>query len=73
MKRWLNITSQIVFGSGQIVNLAFPILDDKQRVFVAVILGMAQLIISALAHEFNPDGSAAAQPYQKPSLTQPNP
>lgn len=63
MTRWLNVASQIALGAGQIANIALPLLDERAKVLIAIGLGIFQLVISSLAHEFNPDGTSARAPY----------
>lgn len=64
MKRWINIAAQLVLGGGQIVNLAAPLMSDDSRKAAAVVMAGLQLVISVIAHECNPDGTAAAVPYE---------
>lgn len=64
MKRWINIAAQLTLGAGQIVNMAAPLMSDDSRKVAAVVMAGLQLVISVLAHEFNPDGTDARSAYE---------
>jgi hypothetical protein len=67
MSRLLNILSQILLSSGQVVNLIYPILGERQKVYTGVGLGVLQLTVSAIANSYNPDGTLASVPYVPPT------
>jgi len=66
MTKFINILTQTFLGLGQITNLIYPILGEKQKGYVAVGLGVAQVVVSAVAHAYNPDGTPANVAYTKP-------
>ena len=57
MKRWANILSQIFLGFGQLVNVIAPILNEHDKVLIGVAIAAVQVIISAVAHGYNVDGT----------------
>ncbi len=59
MKRWINVVAQVVLGAGQVVNILEPVLEAREKIFIAAGLALAQLVVSAIAHGYNPDGSPA--------------
>lgn len=63
MKRWLSVTLQVLAGLGQVVSVVTPILGPKQKVYVATGLGVAQVVVNAIAHGSNPDGTPAEAPW----------
>lgn len=65
MKRWINIVAQIALGLGQVANIAAPLLDEHEKAGAAVLIGMLQLVVSVIAHEYNPDGTDARTAYTK--------
>lgn len=65
MKRLYNIIAQVILAGGQIVNL-LGILWPNHKEKMAVILGILQVLLSAIAHEYNPDGSRAKESYIPP-------
>lgn len=72
MKRWISITLQILASIGQIVNLVEPWLDAEQKTAVAAGLGIAQVIVNAIAHGSNPDGTPAEIAWQPPKPSKPS-
>lgn len=66
MKRWLNISSNIVMTLAQGANIWGDFFSDDTKVIIALALGSAQLVVANLAHGVNPDGTKAATPYIKP-------
>ena len=65
MKRWWNIAFQTVASVTQLANIYAPFLPPKLQGTVTGILTVAQGAVAILAHQFNPDGTPAAQPYRK--------
>jgi citrate lyase synthetase len=63
MKRWVNVLSQIALGAAQVFNIFVPILKPNTRIVAAGGMAAAQLVISAIAHEYNPDGTTAKVAY----------
>ena len=59
MKRWLSITLQILSGVGQILNILEPTLNAEEKIYVAAGIGLIQIIVNAIAHNSNPDGTSA--------------
>ena len=59
MKRWISVTLQIVGSAGQIVNLLEPVLKPEQKLLVAAGIGIVQIVVNAIAHGSNPDGTPA--------------
>lgn len=59
MPRWLSILLQILGGSGQIANIFAPVMDVEQKATVAGVLAIGQLVVNAIAHNSNPDGTPA--------------
>ena len=59
MKRWLSITLQILSGVGQILNILEPTLNAEEKIYVAAGIGLIQIIVNAIAHNSNPDGTPA--------------
>jgi len=49
----------------QLANIYAPFLPPKLQGTVTGILTVAQGAVAILAHQFNPDGTPAAQPYMK--------
>jgi len=64
MKRWVSVLLQIVGGLGQIANVFVPILSERQKIYVAGSIGVGQLIVNAIAHGSNPDGTPAEVAWQ---------
>lgn len=64
MKRWFNISAQIVAIVAQATSALTPILSPKGKIISATAIGVLQAIIGVLAHEFNPDGTDARTPYE---------
>lgn len=65
--RWLNITLQSIMTAGQVYNQVGGLLPPKYQVATTTILSSAQLVIGVIAHNYNPDGSAATEPYRPPA------
>lgn len=63
MKRWLNVASQFLLGTGTIYTLMEPSLTDQHKLWIQVSLATAQLAISSVAHSYNPDGTSASVSY----------
>jgi hypothetical protein len=59
VKRWLSITLQILASAGQLINLVEPYLTLETKAGVVVGLGVAQVLVNAIAHGSNPDGTPA--------------
>lgn len=60
MKRWLNILLQILGVGGQIGNLIAPLFPTPEgKAGVAAAIGVAQIVVSVIAHNTNPDGTPA--------------
>lgn len=60
MRRWISITLQIVGSAGQVGNLIAPWLPDEHKAMVAAGIGVGQIVVNAIAHSSNPDGTPAA-------------
>lgn len=65
MKRWVNILSQVALGSGQLYTLWEPHIPSDSKVWISSAIVFGQILISAIAHEFNPDGTPSEVSYQK--------
>lgn len=66
MKRWINVLAQIALGAGQVVAVAAPVMDTEMKVYTATSIAALQLVVSALAHGYNPDGTSAREAYEPP-------
>ncbi len=65
MKFSWNMAVQAVATLLQLFNAYGSILPPKYQALGAGILGGLQLIVAALAHYSNPDGTPAASPYKE--------
>lgn len=65
MKRWQTILTQVIATGAQALNLWANFIPDNIKIFIALGLGTAQLIGANMAHNSNPDGTPAAQPYKE--------
>ena len=65
MPRWVNIALQVLAVIGQLENGYGELLPGEHRTFIAIALGVGQIIVSAIAHAYNPDGTPAAVAYTK--------
>jgi len=63
MKRWVNILAQAAGVIGQLVIPAF-VANPKSAAKYAAIIAAVQGIAAIIAHNYNPDGTPAALPYQ---------
>lgn len=59
MRRWVSVLLQTLASTGQIVNLVEPWLTGEQKAMVATGIGIAQIVVNAIAHGSNPDGTPA--------------
>jgi len=66
MKTWFNVVSQIALGAGQVANIVYPALSGKNQVIVGGAIAGVQLVVSAIAHNYNPDGTSVKVAYAKP-------
>ena len=66
MKRWISVTLQIVAGIGQVVNIFAPIMTERQKIITAGAIGVGQLVVNAIAHGSNPDGTPAEVAWKPP-------
>ena len=59
MPRWLSILLQLVGGAGQVANVFMPAMDPQTKIITAGCIAAGQLVVNALAHNSNPDGTPA--------------
>lgn len=67
MKSWQSTLLQILGGAIQAGNLIAPTLTTEQKSIVAVIVGIAQVLVNYFAHRSNPDGTPAKVAWLPPS------
>lgn len=67
MKRWQSILIQSVLTAGQVANVGLEnnMIPGKATPYVALGVGLIQLLLANKAHNSNPDGTPASVPYQK--------
>lgn len=65
MKRWQSITAQILAGVAQVVNILAPVLSERNKLYVAGGLAAGQVLVNAVAHNTNPDGTPAEVAWEK--------
>lgn len=68
MTRFWNVIIQLVLAGGQIVNLLEPIIKPEHKIYAMTIISVLQVVVSIVAHEFNPDGSSAKTAYNGETL-----
>jgi hypothetical protein len=66
MKRWQQILLQVGASATQVFNLWGGIIPTKYQLPIALGIGSIQVIAGAAQAHFNPDGTPATEPYQKP-------
>lgn len=59
MRRWVSVLLQTLASTSQIVNLVEPWLSGEQKAMVAAGIGILQIVVNAIAHGSNPDGTPA--------------
>jgi hypothetical protein len=64
MTRTINLLAQLALGAGQVANILAPAMSEKQKLYTAGGIGAFQLLVSALASSFNPDGTSAKVAYE---------
>lgn len=64
MTRWWNVIIQLVLAGGQIVNLLEPVLKPEHKIYAMTAISVMQVVVSIIAHEFNPDGTPAQMAYR---------
>ena len=65
MPKWFNILSQIILVIIQAMNIVAPLLSEKDKILAAAVVAAIQGVIAVVAHNYNPDGSKACEPYNK--------
>lgn len=63
MNRWVNVISQVVLGFGSLFNMVEPTLSPRHKLWVQFGIALAQLVVSAIASNYNPDGTPASVSY----------
>ncbi len=60
MPRWMNVLIQSLAVAGQVANAYGGLLPEKYKVGTGVVLGIGQIVVGTLAHNYNPDGTRSA-------------
>lgn len=64
MKFSWNVVTQILLTTVQGANAVSSLFPPKTQAGIAVVVGVVQAVIAAIAHFSNPDGTPAAMPYK---------
>lgn len=68
MKMSFNTVLQALAWAGQGANIALDVLPGKGKFYAALALGGIQALSGLLAQFYNPDGTPAVLPWQKPEV-----
>ena len=66
MKRWFNVSVQLLGLAAHVANLLLPVFSGDNKIIVAAMIAAVQGITGILAHASNPDGTPASVAYDEP-------
>lgn len=68
MKRWLNFSLQVLGFTAQVIIPTF-VKNPQSQVTLHGAVGLAQLAVGMVAHNYNPDGTPAVLPYDPNAIS----